>query len=171
MIRKQRNQQTRSDNKKGRLDYNSFFDPPFMQTHVQKDKNKAFFDSLSDDEISDGLLTSGSAIKTGSGSTQMQQVQGNLTSTASISQVQGSSVTVGIPMTSSQTLDQQTIESKNEHLETLKKLVIDTQAEYDALSLKERMDGKGTILRSKMDYYNDLIAKPWKVRKLLILST
>ena len=159
MIRKQRNQQTRS----GRLNYNSSFVPPFLQTHVQRDKTKAFLDSLSDDEISDGLL------KSGTGSTQMQQVQGNLNSTASISKVQGSSVTVGIPST--QTLDQQAIDSKNEHLETLKKLVIDTQAEYDALTLKERMDGKGTELRYKMDHYNDLIAKPWKVRKLLILST
>ena len=161
MIRKQRNQQTRS----GRLNYNTSFVPPFLQTHVQQDKNKAFFDSLTDDEISDG------SVKSGSGNSQMQQVQGNLNPTASISQVQGSSVTVGIPMTSTQTLDQQTRESKNEHLESLKKLVIDTQAEYDALNLKERMDGKGTNLRAKMDYYNDLIAKPWKVRKLLILST
>lgn len=165
MIRKQRNQQTRSGNKKGRLNYNSFFDPPFVQTHVQKGKNKAFFDSLSDDEISDGLL------KSGSGSTQMQQVQGNLNSTASISKVQGSSVTVGIPMTSTQTLDQQAIDSKNKHLETLKKLVIDAQAEYDGLSLKERMEGEGNKFISKMKYWNDLIANPWKVRKLLILST
>ena len=152
MIRKQRNQQTRSGAEKGRLNSKSFFDPPFLQTHVQQAKNDAFFDSLSDDEISDDM--------NGSGSTQMQQVQGNLNSTASVSQVQGSPVTI----TSTQTLDQQANESKNERLESLKKLVIDTQAKYDALSLKERMGGEGTTLRFQMDYYNDLIANPWKVR-------
>ena len=103
-------------------------------------------------------------LESGSGSSEQQQVQNDLNSTLSDSSE--NEISISSPKTLDQA-DKQT--SDTGKLEFLMAAAKSAQKDWDALSIDCEI-GLRNQTKYRLEYFNDLVENPWKVRKLLNIS-